>query len=86
MCQFVVARDLAAQGTDKCRWSRAPRFQVQLPLKYRCLDEENGNAGETRNISRSGLLFQAEDLLQRMLQLEITLVLPAEIAGLSPRR
>jgi hypothetical protein len=53
-------------------------------LKYRRLDEEKWHDGETRNISRSGLLFQAEDSLQPNVQLEINLVLPAEIAGLSP--
>jgi CheY-like chemotaxis protein len=63
---------------------RAPRFQLQLPLKYRRLDEERWHDGETRNISRSGLLFQAEDPLQPNVVLEINLVLPAEIAGLSP--
>jgi PAS domain S-box-containing protein len=80
----VAARDLAAQGTEQTPLLRAPRFQVQLPLKYRRLDEEKWHAGETRNISRSGLLFQAEDLLPPNVQLEINLVLPAEIAGLSP--
>jgi PAS domain S-box-containing protein len=64
--------------------SRAQRFQLHLPLKYRRLDEERWHDGETRNISRSGLLFQAEDLLQLNVILEINLVLPAEIAGLSP--
>jgi CheY-like chemotaxis protein len=64
--------------------SRAQRFQLHLPLKYRRLDEEKWHDGETRNISRSGLLFQAEDLLQPSVILEINLVLPAEIAGLSP--
>ncbi|MGA8438017.1 MAG: ATP-binding protein [Candidatus Sulfotelmatobacter sp.] len=64
--------------------SRAPRFKLHLPLKYRRLDEEKWHDGETRNISRSGLLFQAEDSLQPNVQLEINLVLPAEIAGLSP--
>jgi two-component system, cell cycle sensor histidine kinase and response regulator CckA len=64
--------------------SRAPRFQLHLPLKYRRLDEENWHEGETRNISRSGMLFQAEDVLQPNVQLEINLVLPAELAGLSP--
>jgi PAS domain S-box-containing protein len=64
--------------------SRAPRFKLHLPLKYRRLDEEKWHDGETRNISRSGLLFQAEDFLQPNVQLEINLVLPAEIAGLSP--
>jgi PAS domain S-box-containing protein len=63
---------------------RAQRFQLQLPLKYRRLDEERWHDGETRNISRSGLLFQAEDPLQPNVVLEINLVLPAEIAGLSP--
>ena len=55
-----------------------------MPLKYRRLDEKSWHDGETRNISRSGLLFQAEDLLQPNVVLEINLVLPAEIAGLSP--
>jgi PAS domain S-box-containing protein len=63
--------------------SRAQRFQLHLPLKYRRLDEDKWHDGETRNISRSGLLFQAEDVLQPNVILEINLVLPAEIAGLS---
>jgi len=63
--------------------SRAQRFHLHLPLKYRRLDEEDWHDGETRNISRSGLLFQAEDILQPNVILEINLVLPAEIAGLS---
>jgi two-component system, cell cycle sensor histidine kinase and response regulator CckA len=74
--------DSTARGKEPSM--RAPRFQLQLPLKYRRLDEEKWHDGETRNISRSGLLFEAEDLLQPKVQLEINLVLPAEIAGLSP--
>jgi len=73
----------AAQGLQQLPSSRAPRFQLHLPLKYRRLDEEKWHDGQTRNISRSGLLFQAEDLLPANVQLEINLVLPAEIAGLS---
>jgi hypothetical protein len=53
-------------------------------LRYRRLGEENWHQGTTENISRSGLLFEAEELLQPSAQLEINLVLPAEIAGLSP--
>jgi PAS domain S-box-containing protein len=79
----------AARSPEQPALSRAPRFQLNLPLKYRRLDEEKWHEGETRNISRSGLLFQADDflqpdLLQPNVQLEINLVLPAEIAGLSP--
>jgi hypothetical protein len=74
----------AAQGPQPLPSTRAQRFQLHLPLKYRRLDEEKWHDGETHNISRSGLLFQAEDLLPANVQLEINLVLPAEIAGLSP--
>src|SRR6202167_4059486 len=80
----VRAAQAMARGREQTPPSRAPRFYLQLPLKYRRLDEENWHDGETRNISRSGLLFQAEDVLQPAMQLEINLVLPAEIAGLSP--
>jgi PAS domain S-box-containing protein len=84
-----AVRDLVAQTGGQAPHSRAPRFQVQVPLKYRRLDEEKWHDGETRDISRSGLLFQAGEanqpnLLQPNVQLEINLVLPAEIAGLSP--
>jgi PAS domain S-box-containing protein len=79
-----TAHAKAAQGLHEVPSSRAQRFQLHLPLKYRQLDEQNWHNGETKNISRSGLLFQAEDLLQPNVILEINLVLPAEIAGLSP--
>src|ERR1700733_8165013 len=79
-----AAQAKAAQGPHQLPSSRAQRFQLHLPLKYRRLDEEKWHDGETKNISRSGLLFQAEDLLQPNVILEINLVLPAEIAGLSP--
>jgi len=62
---------------------RAQRFKLQLPLKYRPIGEDAWRAGTTENISRSGLLFRAEELLPANVLLEINLVLPAEIAGLS---
>jgi CheY-like chemotaxis protein len=63
--------------------TRAQRFHIQLPLRYRRLGEKEWHVGETENISRSGMLFQADEMLQPSAQLEINLVLPAEIAGLS---
>jgi len=80
----VSAHTAHAQVARRSASSRAQRFQLHLPLKYRRLNEERWHDGETRNISRSGVLFQAEDLLQPNVILEINLVLPAEIAGLSP--
>ena len=63
--------------------ARAQRFQLQLPLRYRRLGEKQWHIGTTENISRSGMLFQADQLLSPSVQLEINLVLPPEIAGLS---
>jgi PAS domain S-box-containing protein len=63
---------------------RAQRFNLHLPLRYREVGEQGWRQGTTANISRSGLLFEAEEVLKPNAQLEINLVLPAEIAGLSP--
>jgi len=64
-------------------YSRAQRFKLQLPLKYRPVGEAGWRTGTTENISRSGVLFRAEELVQPHVVIEINLVLPAEIAGLS---
>ncbi len=77
-----TAETRAARGRELPP-TRAQRFQLHLPLKYRRLGEKNWHEGTTENISRSGLLFQADEALQPSVQLEINLVLPAEIAGLS---
>lgn len=63
--------------------TRAQRFQLHLPLRYRRLGESQWHVGKTENISRSGMLFKTDDVLQPNSQLEINLVLPAEIAGLA---
>jgi CheY-like chemotaxis protein len=68
---------------DKLSAFRAQRFSLQLPLKYRPLGEQDWHSGTTENISRSGMLFRAEELISPNVQLEINLVLPREIAGLS---
>ncbi len=68
---------------DRLSEFRAQRFKLQLPLKYRPLGEQDWHSGTTENISRSGMLFRAEEFLSPNIQLEINLVLPREIAGLS---
>jgi len=62
---------------------RATRFDLRLPLKYRQVGERGWREGTTENISRSGMLFRAEEFIAPNAQLEINLVLPAEIAGLA---
>jgi PAS domain S-box-containing protein len=75
--------DLQGSGKGKVAPFRAQRFSLQLPLKYRKLGERDWRDGTTENISRSGMLFRGEEVLSPKVQLEINLVLPAEIAGLS---
>ena len=52
-------------------------------MKYRPLGEQDWREATTENISRSGLLFQADEMISPNAQLEINLVLPVEIAGLT---
>lgn len=62
---------------------RAKRFNLHIPLKYRLVGEHAWMKGTTENISRSGVLFRAERAIPPQAQLEINLVLPEEISGLS---
>ena len=74
----------AAPGTrEKLSTFRAQRFNLHLPLRYRPVGEQSWRKGTTENISRSGMLFKAEESLEPNAQLEINLVLPVEIAGLA---
>jgi PAS domain S-box-containing protein len=77
------AEPLRAERAREVPPTRAQRFQLHLPLRYRRLGENDWHVGTTENISRSGMLFGADEPLQPSAQLEINLVLPAEIAGLS---
>jgi len=84
MSARAVVNAEARVPRDKVPRFRAQRFNLHLPLRYREVGEQGWRQGTTANISRSGLLFEAEEVLQPNAQLEINLVLPAEIAGLSP--
>jgi PAS domain S-box-containing protein len=84
MSARAVPHTEARVAREKVPPFRAQRFNLHLPLRYRKVGEQGWRQGTTANISRSGLLFKAEEVLQPNVQLEINLVLPAEIAGLSP--
>jgi CheY-like chemotaxis protein len=59
----------------------APRFTVHLPLRYRLAGGDQWFAGALENMSRSGLLFHADQALPAHAQIEVTLTLPLELAG-----
>ncbi len=62
---------------------RAPRFPLQFPLRYRSEDDAEWREGHGSNISRSGLLFRAEQLIPLRTPIELSFVLPLQIPGKS---
>jgi PAS domain S-box-containing protein len=72
------------RGVRKSSWpERAQRFKLHIPIQYRAVGQVEWRDGTTENISRSGVLFRADGVLEPNAQVEITLMLPFEIFGLS---
>jgi hypothetical protein len=55
---------------------RARRFALHLPLRYRLLGAAEWRQGRMENISRSGVLFWTDQLLDVDTPLEMSFVLP----------
>jgi hypothetical protein len=60
---------------------RAQRFVIAMPLRYRLPGEDVWHQGNVQNISRSGVLFRAEGLMDEGAPIELTFQLPVEIGG-----
>lgn len=61
--------------------TRARRYPIQVSLRYRIPSESQWHQGQTENISRSGILFQADNVLEAKTQVELSFPLPVEIGG-----
>jgi len=61
--------------------TRARRYDVRTPVRYRTDSSENWHAGETTNVSRSGVLLRTESLLDRDMPIELIVDLPEVITG-----
>jgi hypothetical protein len=61
--------------------SRAARFDLRIPIRYRASGEAGWGEGTTENISRSGVLFRAKQLLGVGTPIDLAFALPAEISG-----
>jgi len=55
---------------------RARRFAFHLPLRYRSVGAGQWREGRIENISRSGVLFWTDQLLEVDTPVEMTFVLP----------
>jgi hypothetical protein len=56
--------------------SRAQRFVVQLPIRYKKIGGRRWFEGKTENISRSGLLFRADRVLKLRTAIQMSFTLP----------
>jgi PilZ domain len=59
---------------------RAPRFPIHTLLRFRERGDEHWQEGETVNISRSGVLFRASQMVSVRTPLEMTFELPLELS------
>jgi hypothetical protein len=69
----------ASGGVSLSSKTRAQRFELQIPVRYRTDSEQGWRRGTTRNISRSGMLFHGEDWAQPSTRIELTLLLPRQM-------
>ncbi len=65
----------------KEKTERATRFVISMPLRYRMPGETAWHRGKVENISRTGVLFSAEELMDVASPVEMTFQLPVEIGG-----
>jgi hypothetical protein len=63
---------------------RLPRFPLQLPLRYRPSGSSQWREGKTENISHSGVLFWAENLLDLNTRVEMRVILPIPASDIAP--
>jgi len=71
-----MERDLKHQA-----FTRAPRYPLRIPLRYRSSSDGHWRDGHTENISRSGVLFRTDQAMPLQTPIEIVLALPAEVGG-----
>jgi hypothetical protein len=65
---------------------RAPRYAISMALSYRRPGETVWHKGKVENISRTGVLFRVEELMDPGALIEMTFQLPVEIGGESGAR
>lgn len=70
-----------AMGEDRSFKSRPQRFQIGAVLHYRVRGERKWREGVTENISNSGVLFRAEEIVKPETGIEMSILLPTPKAG-----
>jgi PilZ domain-containing protein len=60
---------------------RAVRFAIEVPVRFRALGQLEWLSGQSVNISRSGVLFRADQILLPETHVELILPLPVKLLG-----
>jgi hypothetical protein len=63
---------------------RATRFTISMPLRYREPGEAAWHGGRVENISRTGVLFTVEKVMDVSARVEMSFELPVELSGARP--
>ncbi len=61
--------------------TRAARYPIKVPLRYRFSGEWVWQKGRTENISATGVLFRCKEITEQNKPIEIHFVLPIETKG-----
>jgi hypothetical protein len=72
--------DRAAMETPKGS-SRARRYEIGTPIRYRVRGEREWREGVTENISISGVLIRTSHALEPNTSIEMKFLLPVELEG-----
>ena len=59
----------------------AARFAMQMPMRYRALDNLTWHDGRTENVGKSGVFFRNDNVLRADTPVEMVLSLPVELGG-----
>jgi hypothetical protein len=57
------------------------RFALEMPMRYRSLQDATWHETRTENVGKSGVFFRDEPLLTLDTPIEMVLSLPAELGG-----
>ena len=74
---------LSLENVPRVMTDRAVRFVISAPLRYRIRSKRTWHEGVIQNISRTGILFRGEQLLNPGTQIELSFTLPLEMAAVA---
>lgn len=79
--QVIEPMSKLRENSTRCGLQRAPRYDIQMGVRYRVSGETEWRDGQTENISRSGVLLRVSDALKVSALVEMRFSLPSEIGG-----